>query len=161
MQASVEERRGIIVNCPQILFSDVEYCLQPTLNYLTKLGVKKLNAPNKQNAHLLNTRVAKLRETLTFLRRIGLNHEEAAGFCSRMPAIFGYDIKGNLKRKFEFLVEEMERDLEELKEFPQYFGFSLEKRIAPRHWHLKQRDVRLKLNRMLLWSDNRFYARYK
>ncbi|KAL5858140.1 hypothetical protein ACOSQ3_005598 [Xanthoceras sorbifolium] len=161
LQASVQQRRGLVVNCPRILFSDVEYCLQPTLSYLRRLGVKKLNVPSKLNAHLLNTRVEKLRKTLKFLRSIGLSHEEAAGFCSRMPAIFGYDIEDNLRIKFEFLVWEMERSLEELKEFPQYFGFSLGKRIAPRHWHLKQRNVHIKLNRMLLWSDNRFYAKWK
>ncbi|KAK3195562.1 hypothetical protein Dsin_026872 [Dipteronia sinensis] len=161
LQASIQERRGLVVNCPQILFSNVEYCLQPTLSYLRKLGVKKLNVPSTLNAHLLNTRVEKLRKTLRFLRSIGLSHEEAAGFSSRMPAIFGYDIEDNLRIKFEFLVYEMGRSLEELKEFPQYFGFSLGKRIEPRHWHLKQRNVQIKLNRMLLWSDNRFYAKYK
>uniref|UniRef100_A0A2P2IXN3 Uncharacterized protein n=1 Tax=Rhizophora mucronata TaxID=61149 RepID=A0A2P2IXN3_RHIMU len=55
----------------------------------------------------------------------------------------------------------MERSLEELREFPQYFGFCLERRIAPRHLHLKERNVRIKLNRMLLWSDQKFYAKWK
>jgi mTERF domain-containing protein len=55
----------------------------------------------------------------------------------------------------------MERDLEELKKFPQYFGFSLEKRIVPRHLHLKERGVRIPLNRMLMWSDDKFYAKWK
>ncbi|OMO63435.1 Mitochodrial transcription termination factor-related protein [Corchorus olitorius] len=161
LHASVEESRGLIVHCPQILFSDVEYCLRPTLEYLRKLGVEKLNEPSKQKAFLLNTRVEKLRAKLRFLRSIGLNYEEAASFCARMPAIFGYNIDDNLMPKFEFLVNEMERSLEELKEFPQYFAFSLHKRIEPRHWHLKQRNVRIKLNRMLLWSDERFYTKWK
>lgn len=161
LNASVEERRGLIIGCPHILTSNVEYCLKPTLDYLRKLGVKKLNAPSTLNARLLNTRVEKLRETLRFLRSIGLSHQEAAEFCVRMPAIFGYNIEDHLRIKFEFLVVEMERSLDELKEFPQYFAFSLGKRIAPRHWHLKQRNVRIKLNRMLLWSDNRFYAKWK
>ncbi|KAH9656511.1 transcription termination factor mtef1 [Citrus sinensis] len=161
LHASVEERRGLIIGCPQMLSSNVEYCLKPTLDYLTKLGVKKLNVPSTLNARLLNTRVERLRETLRFLRSIGLNRREAAEFCARMPAIFGYNIEHHLKIKFEFLAVEMERSLEELKEFPQYFGFSLGKRIAPRHWHLKQRNVRIKLNKMLLWSDNRFYTKWK
>lgn len=161
LHATVPERRGLIVNCPYILLSDVEYCLQPTLDYLRKLGVKKLNMPTKLNAYLLNTRVDKLRETLKFLKNMGLRHKEAAEICRRMPAIFGYNIEDNLRVKFEFLVVEMGRSLEELMEFPQYFGFSLGKRIAPRHWHLKQRNVHIKLNRMLLWSDHRFYTKYK
>lgn len=63
--------------------------------------------------------------------------------------------------KYEYLVKEMERSLEELKGFPQFFAFSLEKKIAPRHLHLKQRNVRIPLNRMLLWSDQKFYAKWK
>lgn len=123
--------------------------------------MKKLNAPSKQNAFLLDTRVEKLKETLRFLKGVGLDHGEAAEICRRMPAVFGYNVEDNLKLKVEFLVEEMERSLEELKEFPQYFGFSLGKRIAPRHWHLNERNIRVRLNRMLLWSDKRFYGKYK
>jgi mTERF domain-containing protein len=55
----------------------------------------------------------------------------------------------------------MKRSLDELKEFPQYFAFSLEKKIMPRHLHLKRRNVKIKLNRMLLWSDGRFYGKWK
>ncbi|KAL4347615.1 hypothetical protein GQ457_17G003690 [Hibiscus cannabinus] len=161
LNATVQESRGLVVNCPYILLSDVEYCLKPTAEYLKGLGVEKLNEPSKQKAFLLNTRVDKLKEKIRFLRSIGLRYEEAASFCARMPAIFGYNVEDNLRPKYEFLVGEMERELGELKEFPQYFGFSLHKKIEPRHWHLKQRNVRIKLNRMLLWSDQRFYSKWK
>lgn len=92
---------------------------------------------------------------------MGLTAEDAARSCRRFPAIFKYNLEDNLQPKAEFLLEEMERNVEELKEFPQYFGFSLQKRIEPRHWHLKQRNVRLKLNRMLMWSDQRFFHKWK
>lgn len=160
LHASLQDSRGLVTKCPQLLFSDVEYCLRPTLSYLRQLGVAKLNVPSNLNAHLLNTSVEKLRVKIKFLRSIGLSHEEAARVCARLPAIFGYSIENNLRPKLEYL-EEMERSLEELKEFPQYFGFSLEKRIVPRHLHLKERNIRIKLNRMLLWDDKRFYAKWK
>ncbi|MBA0601655.1 transcription termination factor MTEF1, chloroplastic [Gossypium raimondii] len=161
LNATAQESRGLIVHCPYILFSDVEYCLKPTVEYLKGLGVEKLNEPSKQKAFLLNTRVDKLKAKIKFLRSIGLRYEEAAMVCARMPAIFGYNVEYNLRPKYEFLVGEMERSLEELKEFPQYFGFSLHKRIEPRHWHLKHRNVRIKLNRMLLGGDDRFYSKWK
>ncbi|EEF43308.1 transcription termination factor MTEF1, chloroplastic [Ricinus communis] len=161
LHASVQESRGLVTNCPELLFSDVEYCLRPTLDYLRQLRVAKLNVPSKLNAHLLNTRVEKLRSKVKFLKSVGLSHQEAASFCARIPAIFGYSIDYNLRPKLEYLLKGMERSMEELKEFPQYFGFSLRKRIIPRHLHLKQRNVRLKLNRMLIWSDQRFYAKWK
>ncbi|XP_050366711.1 transcription termination factor MTEF1, chloroplastic-like [Argentina anserina] len=161
LSASPEQSCGLILRCPDLLFSDVEFCLRPTLHFLRQVGVEKLSTPTNLNAHLLNTRVEKLRAKVRFLRSLGLSYDEAEKVCERLPAIFGYSVEGNLMPKYEYLVEEMERSLEELKKFPQYFGFSLEKKIAPRHLHLKERNVRIPLNRMLLWSDQRFYAKWK
>ncbi|BFG41600.1 hypothetical protein CerSpe_278740 [Prunus speciosa] len=152
---------GLILRCPDLLFSDVEFCLRPTLHYLKQLGLDKLGAPTNLNAHLLNTRVEKLKRKMRFLRSLALSYEEAANVCVRLPAIFGYSVEDNLRPKYEYLVKEMGRSVEELKKFPQYFGFSLEKRIVPRHLHLKERNVEIPLNRMLLWSDQKFYAKWK
>lgn len=161
VSASAQESCSLINKCPQILFSDVEYCLKPTLNYLRQLGIGRLNFPSTLNAHLLNTRVEKLHGKVKFLRSIGLTHQEIARICARLPSIFGYSIDNNLRPKYDYLVEDMERNLEELKKFPQYFAFSLEKRIAPRHLHLKRRNVKIPLNRMLLWGDEKFHAKWK
>ncbi|XP_010521080.1 PREDICTED: transcription termination factor MTEF1, chloroplastic [Tarenaya hassleriana] len=159
--ASAADSRGLIVNFPNILLSNVEYCLRPTMCYLQELGLKNLNRPSKMNAHVLNTRVDKLKIKVRFLRSIGFDREEAARVCARMPAIFGYNVEDNLRPKFEFLVYDMEREMEELKKFPQYFGFSLEKRIKPRHWLLKKKNVRVSLSRMLMWNDQKFYSKWK
>lgn len=161
LAASDQESCSLILRCPQILLSDVEYCLRPTLLYLRKLGVEKLNVPTSLNAHLLNTRVERLVAKIRFLRSVGLSYEESARACGRFPAVFGYSIEKNLKPKFNYLVREMKRSVEELKVFPQYFAFSLENRIMPRHLHLEQRNVRISLKRMLLWSDQKFYAKWK
>ncbi|CAK7329745.1 unnamed protein product [Dovyalis caffra] len=161
LHASVHESRGLVIRRPQLLLSDVEYCLRPTLNCLRQLGVKKLNVPSSLNARLLNIRVEHMQVRFEFLRTIGFSHEEAANICGRLPAIFGYSIENNLRPKIEYLVGEMKRNLDELKEFPQYLAFSLEKKIVPRHMHLKKRNVKIKLNRMLLWSDGRFYAKWR
>ncbi|KAJ6739033.1 TRANSCRIPTION TERMINATION FACTOR MTEF1 CHLOROPLASTIC [Salix koriyanagi] len=167
--------------CPELLslnfdITDIEPCVPildrrftcfcsriqgPTLNYLRQLGVAKLNVPSNLNAHLLNIRVEQMQARFEFLRSIGFSHDEAANICGRLPAIFGYSIENNLRPKVEYLVDEMKRSLDELKEFPQYFAFSLEKKIMPRHLHLKRRNAKIKLNRMLLWSDGRFYAKWK
>ncbi|XP_074332735.1 transcription termination factor MTEF1, chloroplastic [Apium graveolens] len=161
LRASVQESCFLILRCPAILESNVEFCLQPTLVYLTTLGLDKLNSPTTLNAHLLNTRVDKLEDKVTFLQSVGFSHKESARVCARFPAIFGYSIHNNLRPKFEFLFKEMNRTIQEVTDFPQYFAFSLSRRIAPRHYHLKDRNVKLKLNRMLLWSDNRFYTKWK
>ncbi|GMH02755.1 hypothetical protein Nepgr_004594 [Nepenthes gracilis] len=161
LAASSEESRGLVLLCPHILFSDVEYCLRPTLIYLKNLGLKGLNLPTNLNAHLLNTKISKLEKKVKFLRNIGFGKEQAEKVCARLPAVFGYSIENNLMPKFEYLVWGMGRSIAELEEFPQYFGFSLRKRIVPRHLHLKQRGVRISLKRMLLSGDQKFYSKWK
>ncbi|KAI3747119.1 hypothetical protein L6452_09566 [Arctium lappa] len=66
------------------------------------------------------------------------------------------DIKDNIEPKFKYLEVEMGRELTELVEFPQYFSFSLEKRINPRHRQCVERGVCLPLSTMLRSSEQRF-----
>ncbi|XP_042521355.1 transcription termination factor MTEF1, chloroplastic-like [Macadamia integrifolia] len=152
---------GLILRCLEILLSHVDLCLRHTLLFLRELGLEKLNLPTSLNAHLLNTPVDKLEAKIKFLQSLGFSREEASRACSCLLAIFGYSIENNMRPKFKYLVKEMERDIQELKEFLQYFAFSLEKRIAPRHLHLKERNVQISLQRMLLWSDEKFYTKWK
>lgn len=102
-----------------------------------------------------------LRQKVRFLSSIGLSYEESVRVCARFPALFGYSVDNNLRLKFEYLVAAIKRSVDELKVLPQYLVFSLEKRIIPRHLHLKKRNVMISLQRMLLWSDGRFYAKWK
>lgn len=157
LSASQQEARGLILRCPNLLASSATHQLEPTLRYLRKLGIENLNAPTNLNAHLLNTPVEKIASKVEFLEGWGVGRD----VCRRFPAIFGYSEANNLRPKIQYLVYGMERGVEEVSEFPQYFGFSLEKRIMPRHLHLKERNLRIALNRMLLWSEARFYAKWK
>ncbi|KAD3066504.1 hypothetical protein R6Q59_019272 [Mikania micrantha] len=162
--ASPEESRGLILKCPHILESDVELCLKPTLGYLKSLGITRLNTPTALNAHLLDTRVRKFEEKMQFLRDVGFSIEESKRVCARFRAIFGYGTENNLRPKYLYLVRDMKRDgRDEVMRFPQYFGFSLEKRIKFRHLHLKHRNVDgdVPLNRMLLWDDHKFFKKWK
>ncbi|KNA12978.1 hypothetical protein SOVF_121050 [Spinacia oleracea] len=159
--ATTHESCGLILCCPELLFSNVEYCLKPTLAFLTSVGLERLNYPTNLNAHILNTRVSKLEAKLEFLRSIGFTNEESTKACARLPAIFGYSVENNMSPKVEYLLKGMQRSIEELKEFPQYFGFSLRRRIVPRHMHLMQRSVHISLKRMLFCGDEKFYEIWK
>ncbi|KAG1341904.1 transcription termination factor MTEF1, chloroplastic [Cocos nucifera] len=161
LSADPEQARDLILRCPELLVSNVEHRLRPTLQFLRELGLKNLNSPTNLNAHLLNTPIEKLVSKIRFLQSLGFSYEEAARLCARCPAIFGYSVENNLRPKIEYLVNDMGRSVVELKKFPQYLAFSLKKRIVPRHLHLKQRGVQIPLQRMLLWSDERFYAKWK
>uniref|UniRef100_A0A7N2MYV5 Uncharacterized protein n=1 Tax=Quercus lobata TaxID=97700 RepID=A0A7N2MYV5_QUELO len=90
LPATTEESRSLILHCTHLLFLDIEFCLQPTLDYLRQLGMENLSSPSSFNAHLLNTRANKLREKIGFVRSIGFSQEEAERACVRLPAMFGY-----------------------------------------------------------------------
>ena len=105
LPATTEESRSLILHCPRLLFSDVEFCLQPTLDYLRQLGMENLSSPSSLNAHLLNTRANKLREKIGFFRSIGFSQEEVERACVRFPTMFGYRIDNNLWPKFKYLVD--------------------------------------------------------
>ncbi|MQM16299.1 hypothetical protein Taro_049255 [Colocasia esculenta] len=159
--ASPEQACGLIARCPALLTASVDFRLRPTLLLLRELGVTDLSSPTALNAHLLNTPAEKLAFKVKFLQGLGFSYQEAAQVCARLPAIFGYSVENNLRPKVEYLVNQMGRSIEEIKAFPQYFAFSLEKRIVPRHLHLMERNLTIPLQKMLLWGDERFYAKWK
>lgn len=77
----------------------------------------------------------------------------------RFPSLFCYSIKENFEPKFDYFVVEMGRELKELVAFPQYFSFSLENRIKPRHRMCVDNGVCLALPTMLKLSEARFRER--
>lgn len=87
---------------------------------------------------------------------MGFSKEEVKSMVLRCPGLFTFSVENNFKPKFEYFVGEIEGELEELKEFPQYFAFSLEKRIKPRHVKVVERGVRVSLPLMLKTTDEKF-----
>lgn len=80
----------------------------------------------------------------------------------RVPSLLTFSVENNFRPKVEFLVGEMGREVGELKEFPQFFAFSLEKRIKPRHMMMVERGFgssRISLGDMLRVSDGEFRER--
>ncbi|KAL0921857.1 hypothetical protein M5K25_008971 [Dendrobium thyrsiflorum] len=157
--ASTEQSRDFIVRCPELLNCNAEFRLRPTLVFLREIGVYNLHVPSILNANLLIIPVGQLGSRIRFLESMGLSYEESAGICRRFPSIFRYSEENNLRPKFEYLLYEMGGSVEEVKRFPQYFGFCLKKRIVPRHLHLKQRNIRPSLKWMLMPGDKKFYGK--
>ncbi|CAN6996146.1 unnamed protein product [Brassica rapa subsp. trilocularis] len=149
--------RRVIKKCPRLLISSVEDQLKPALFYLQRLGFKDLDALAYQDPVLLvssveHTLIPKLR----FLESIGFTRSEAIGMILRCPALFTFSIENNFKPKLDYFMCEIKGKLENLKEFPQYFAFSLEKRIKPRHLESIERGLELPLPLMLKSTDEEF-----
>ncbi|XP_008225523.1 PREDICTED: uncharacterized protein LOC103325158 [Prunus mume] len=149
--------RKVINKCPRLLACSVIDQLKPALFYLQRLGFKDLDALAYHDSVLLVSSVEKtLIPKLEFLQSLGFPRDEAVGMVLRCPGLLTFSIENNFKPKFEYFSADMGKKLEELKQFPQYFAFSLEKRIKPRHMEVVQRGVEVPLPLMLKSTDDEF-----
>lgn len=149
--------RKVINKCPRLLACSVEDQLKPALFYLKRLGFTDLDALAYQDAILLVSSVENtLIPKLNYLMSLGFSRNDVIGMVLRCSGLFTYSIENNFKPKLGYFLEEMQGKLEELKEFPHYFSFSLEKRIKPRHIEVMQSGVKVPLSLMLKSTDSEF-----
>lgn len=100
-----------------------------------------------------------LKPKIEYLKSLGLSDKEVENMVIRSPGLLTFSVENNLVPKIEYFVEEMKGDLQEIKRFPQYFSFSLEKKIKPRHRILVEHGIKLPLWKMLRVSDGEFNVR--
>lgn len=149
--------RKVINKCPRLLISSVKDQLKPALFYLKRLGFKDLDALAYQDAILLVSSVEQtLIPKLDYLMSLGFSRSEVVAMVLRCPGLFTFSVENNYKPKFEYFTNEMGCSLEDLKKFPQYFAFSLEKRIKPRHIECVESGVKVPLPVMLKSTDEEF-----
>lgn len=89
---------------------------------------------------------------------IGLSKREIAFMVRRFSPLLGYSIEEVLRPKLEFLVNTMEKPVTDVVDYPRYFSYSLEKKIKPRFWVLKGRNIECSLKEMLGKNDEDFAA---
>lgn len=153
---SGRDLRHVIHRRPRLLMSDVATQLRPTLYFLQMLGITETS----RHSYLLSCSVEeKLIPRIEFFESAGFSLREAKSMLRRFPQLFCYGIEGNLAVKLGFLVGEMGRELREVNVFPQYFSYSLEKRIKRRHLVCEERGVRFTLPVLLKPSDEEFRER--
>ncbi|XP_039115403.1 transcription termination factor MTEF1, chloroplastic [Dioscorea cayenensis subsp. rotundata] len=149
--------RRTVLRCPRLLVTSVPNQLQPTLYFLRRFGFVGSHRITSQTALLLVSSVEKtLIPKLDFIQSLGFSYKETQKMVLRSPGLLTFSIENNFKPKWDFLVNEMGRDLKELKEFPQYFAFSLEGRIKPRQQMLVESGLSMPLADMLKLSDGAF-----
>ncbi|KAF5810741.1 putative transcription regulator mTERF family [Helianthus annuus] len=149
--------RKVINKCPRLLVSSAENQLRPALFYLKRLGFRDLAALAYQDCVLLVSNVENtLMPKLDYLISLGFSKPEAIEMVLRCPGLFTFSLDNNFKPKFEYFEKEMKRDMNELKDFPQYFAFSLEKRIKPRHLEAVECGAEIPLPLLLKTTDEEF-----
>lgn len=90
---------------------------------------------------------------------LGFGYDEVRNLVLRSPGLLTFSVENNYVPKVEYFLKEMNGNLEEIKKFPQYFSFSLERKIRPRHRLLMEHGFSLPLSDMLKVSDGEFNAR--
>ncbi|KAL6893946.1 hypothetical protein ACP4OV_008044 [Aristida adscensionis] len=150
--------RRVVVKCPRVLACSVRDQLRPATLYLRRLGFRDFRALALQDPVLLVSSVERtMAPKLAFLQGgLGMSRGDAVAMVLRCPALFTFSVERNYKPKFEYLVGAMGGGVEDVKAFPQYFTFSLDKRIAPRHRAAADAGVALPLPDMLKATDEEF-----
>ncbi|KAL6513914.1 hypothetical protein OROHE_019370 [Orobanche hederae] len=152
--------RKSLIRCPRLLVSDPETQLKPAFEFLTQLGFSGPNRLTSQTTHLLVSSVEfTLIPKMQFLLGLGLEHDEVKNMVLRSPGLLTFSVENNYKPKAEYFFKEINGDLKELKSFPQYFSFSLERKIKPRHSLLMVHGLSMSLSDMLKVSDEEFNVR--
>lgn len=82
--------------------------------------------------------------------------KDAVGMVLRCPTQFTFSVENNFGPKFEYFEREMDAKSAELRDFLQYFTFSLEKRIKPRHAEALKVGVKVPFPIQLKTTDEDF-----
>lgn len=152
--------RKSIIRCPRLLVSDPETQLKPSFEFLTQLGFSGPNRLTSQTTLLLVSSVEfTLIPKIEYLVGLGLEYDEVRNMVLRSPGLLTFSVENNYRPKVEYFLKEMNGSLEEIKRFPQYFSFSLERKIKPRHRLLMKHGFSMSLSDMLKVSDGEFNAR--
>lgn len=151
----------ILCRCPEIFGCSIDKTLQKKLSFLTRFGVSSTHFPRiikKYPEFLLYDAEKTVLPRLKYLMEIGISKREIAFMIRKFSPLLGYSIDNVLRPKLEFLVNSMEKPVREVIDYPRYFSYSLEKRIKPRFWVLKGRNIECTLQEMLSKNDEEFAA---
>ncbi|KAF5466218.1 hypothetical protein F2P56_016165 [Juglans regia] len=153
----------IIGRCPEIFATSIEKTLKRKIEFLTGIGVLRAHLPRviKKYPEVLVSDVDRtLLPRMTYLMTLGLTGKDIAFMVRRFSPLLGYSIEEVLRPKVEFLVNTMERPITDVVDYPRYFSYSLEKKIKPRFWVLRGRNVECSLMDMLGKNDEEFAVEY-
>ncbi|KAG5241010.1 transcription termination factor MTERF [Salix suchowensis] len=147
--------------CPEIFAAGIEKTLKKKIEFLDRIGVSKDHLPRviKKYPELLVSDVNRtILPRMKYLKDVGLSKKDIAFMVRRFSPLLGYSIDEVLRPKYEFLVNTMKKPVEDVVGYPRYFSYSLEKKIMPRFWVLKGRNIECSLKDMLAKNDEEFAA---
>ncbi|XP_047975697.1 transcription termination factor MTERF2, chloroplastic isoform X1 [Salvia hispanica] len=145
--------------CPEIFAANIDKTLDKKLEFLSNIGISKANIPRvvRKYPELFVCDVDRaLLPRMRYLIEIGLSKKDVGFMVRRFSPLLGYSVDEVLRPKLEFLVKTMGRPVRDVVDYPRYFSYSLEKKIKPRYWVLKSRNIDFSLKEMLGKNDEEF-----
>ncbi|CAA0836160.1 Mitochondrial transcription termination factor family protein [Striga hermonthica] len=152
-----------LARCPEIFAARIDETLKKKLEFLSSVGISETHLPRvvRKYPELFVCDVDRaLYPRVRYLMEVGFSESDIVSMLHRFSPILGYSVEENLKPKLEFLVNTMPRPLSDVVAYPRYFSYSLEKKIRPRYWVLKGKNVEFTLKKMLGINDEEFAAAY-
>ncbi|GER52680.1 mitochondrial transcription termination factorfamily protein [Striga asiatica] len=152
-----------LARCPEIFAASIDETLKKKLEFLSSVGISETHLPRviRKYPELFVCDVDRaLYPRVRYLMEVGFSESDIVSMLHRFSPILGYSVEENLKPKLEFLVNNMQRPLSDVVAYPRYFSYSLEKKIRPRYWVLKGKNVEFTLKNMLGINDEEFAAAY-
>ncbi|KAL0385198.1 UNVERIFIED_CONTAM: Transcription termination factor MT, chloroplastic [Sesamum radiatum] len=159
--------RNILLLYPPILSYDIEKDIRPRLRSYEKIGAKDndlgkmlVKYPWILSASILEN----FEKVLDFFDEEKVPKISSSRAIKNWPHILGCSVN-----KLKVVVEQFGeigitnkkvRPVRDVVDYPRYFSYSLEKKIKPRYWVLKGRNVEFSLKEMLGKNDEEFAAEY-
>ncbi|MED6193990.1 hypothetical protein PIB30_024300 [Stylosanthes scabra] len=153
----------ILSRCPEIFAASIDKTLQRKIEFLSGVGVSEAYLPSviRKYPELLVTDTDRtMLHRLRYLMKLGLSEKDVGFMVRTFSPLLGYSIEEVLRPKAEFLVKSMGKPVREVVHYPRYFSYSLEKKIKPRYFVLKGRQVECSLKDMLGKNDEEFAAEF-
>ncbi|CAH9118752.1 unnamed protein product [Cuscuta europaea] len=153
----------IIIRCPEIFASSIERTLERKLAFLSTIGISRghfQRVIRKYPEVFICDVDGALLPRVRYLMQAGISKRDISFMVRKFSPLLGYSIEKVLRPKLEFLVNTMGKGIKEVVEYPRYFSYSLEKKIKPRYWVLKSRNVDISLKDMLGKNDDEFFSEF-
>ncbi|CAL0332117.1 unnamed protein product [Lupinus luteus] len=153
----------ILARCPEIFAASINKTLQRKIEFLCGIGVSETylaRVIRKYPELLVYDTDNTLLHRIMYLMKLGLSERDIAFMVRTFSPLLGYSIEEVLRPKIEFLVNSMGRPVRDVVGYPRYFSYSLEKKIKPRYWVLKERNIKCSLKDMLGKNDEEFAAEF-
>ncbi|VFR00087.1 unnamed protein product [Cuscuta campestris] len=152
---------SVIAQYPQILGLPLKAKLssqQYFFNLKLKIDPDGFACVIQRMPQIVSLNQRQIMKPVEFLLGRGFSTSDVAKMVVKCPQLVSQQV-GLMKNSFYFFKSEMARPMKELVEFPDYFTYSLESRIKPRHQRLHSKGIKCSLAWFLNCSDQRFEER--